>query len=127
MTTPRPEVTPFPRTKILESLKLMDTVVLDEFLIESSYEVWAADPNDSPALLKLANYLRKNDKVVVSKHSFGRGFNQNYALLYPVFKDGSFVLVMALTKMRKEYKHLMEITSKDVEKPKALAILLPEI
>ncbi len=114
----------------METLKLLDTVAIDEFLVESQYEVWAKNDKDAPGLYRLAEYLRKNDKVIVSKHSFGRGFDENYALIYPIYCENRFVLVMALTKMRKDYKHLMNITSlepKTETRKLEVAVLLPEI
>jgi hypothetical protein len=86
-------------------------VSLSEFLVESEYELWAKEERHIPALLKFAEELRKLDKIALAKHSFGRGFNENYALIYPVYREGTFCLVMAMTKMRKEYKHLMPMAS----------------
>ncbi|MEM3506690.1 MAG: hypothetical protein QXT31_03445 [Candidatus Bathyarchaeia archaeon] len=120
------EVMPFDRTKELKIIKLLPLNELDSFVIESSYEVWS----DNPSLLwKFAEYLLKNDKMALTKHTFGKTFLENYALLYPYTKDGKFVIIMALTKMRKQYKHLMPIngeTKEIVKKLKPISIL-PEI
>lgn len=119
-------VQPFERTKALEVLKLLDSVALDQFLIESEYEVWS-DEEDIPGLLKFAEYLSSHDKVAVSRLSFGRGFTEYYALLRPNFQEGKFELVMHLTKMRKEYQHLLPIVNAQVRVPVKTVSLLPEI
>jgi hypothetical protein len=122
------EVRPFERTRELDVVKLIPASSLHEFLIESEYEVWSENP---AGLWRLAEYLIKNDKIAVSTHSFGRGFNVNYALLYPIEIDGKFIMIMALTKMRKVYTRLMPIgiggEQKPIEEKPTPTILLPEI
>lgn len=105
----------FSRTKTLKILKTISTSKLDTFLVEDSYEIWA---DNIPALWKFAEWLDKNDKVAVSKFSFGNGFKESYALLYPHIEDGKFLLVMALTRINLNYKHLMPIITESVEQPK---------
>ena len=39
-----------------------------------------------------------------------------YALIYPHIEDGKFVLVMALTRMNLEFKHLMPIENGTLRK-----------
>ena len=76
--------------------------------------MWA---ENIPALWKLAEWLDKTDKVAVAKYTFGNSFKDYFALIYPIIRDGEFVLVMALTRMNLEYKHLMPITNGTVEPP----------
>ena len=102
----------FKRTKEINILKYIDRARLDGFLIESLYEMWS---ENIPALWKLAEWLNKTDKVAVAKYTFGNSFKDYYALIYPIIRDGEFVLVMALTRMNLEYKHLMPITNGTVE------------
>jgi len=99
-------------------------VTLDEFLLESQYQVWA---DDYVGLLKFAQYLSKNDKVAVATHSFGRGFNQSYAFLSPLFKDGQFVIVMSLTKSRKVFDRLMPTVGATETVKQLVAGVLPDL
>ena len=108
------EVKPFERTKTLKILKLIPATSLSEFLVESQYEVWA--DGNTPALLGFAEYLSKKDAMAVCKFSFGRGFKQYYGLIYPLFKDGKFLLIMALTQQRVEYRHWMPIAAEEPPK-----------
>jgi len=118
------EVEPLERTKELKIEKLIPAPSLEDFLIESEYEVWS---ENARGLWKLADYLIKNDKIAVARHSFGNTFVENYALLYPIVRNGKFVLVMALTKMKKEFKHFMAIPNgEEVAKRKPISVL-PEI
>jgi len=100
------QVQPFTRTKVLEIKKLLPATALSEFLIESQYEVWAEDGSQ---LIGFAEYLSKKDSMAVTKFSFGRGFKESYALLYPLFQNGKFLLVMALTRMKISYQHWMDV------------------
>jgi len=120
------EVAPLERTTELEVVKTPPSIILDDLLIESEYEVWSEDP---AALWALAEWLHKNDRVAVGKHTFGRTFYENYAILYPIIRDGQFVMVMALAKMRKEFKHWMPVGGRRAEsKPKAKPVsVLPEL
>jgi hypothetical protein len=101
------EVQPYPRTTVLEIQRFLDSVALDEFLIESQYQVWS---EDSASLWKFAEYLSHNDKIAVAVHSFGKGFSQSYAMLHPIFREGQFVIVMSLTKSKKLFDRLMPVT-----------------
>lgn len=96
----------FKRTKTIDVIKYIPMEKLDHYLIESQYEVWS---EDIPALWKLSEWLRKNDKAAVARYSFGNSFKEYYALLYPHIEDGKFVLVMALTRTNLTFKHLMPI------------------
>jgi len=118
------EVEPLERTKELKIEKLIPAPSLEDFLIEKEYEVWS---ENARGLWKLADYLIKNDKIAVARHSFGNTFVENYALLYPIVRDGKFVLVMALTKMKKEFKHFTPIPNgEEIAKRKPISVL-PEI
>ena len=101
------EVKPFERTKTLKIFKLLPATSLSEFLVESQYEVWAEAETNIPALLKFAEYLSRKDAMAVCKFSFGRGFKEYYGFLYPIFREGKFLLIMALTMQRIQYEHWM--------------------
>lgn len=118
-------VEPFERTKTIIIEKLIALSKLDEFLIEKEYEVWG---DNISALHKVAEWLSKNDKLAIAKFSFGRGFKEYYALIYPVIRDSEFVLVMALTRMNKIYRRLMpvkfgKVIAKETAKPTVKSVL----
>lgn len=101
------EVSPFERTKEFIILQLLPIEQVKEFLIEGVYEIWAEKDTEIASLYKFAKYLRDTQQVAVTKMSFG-GFKEYYALITPVFRDGKFVLIMSLTRMKVEFKHLMK-------------------
>jgi hypothetical protein len=100
------EVQPFDRTQVIENTEYIPREQLEDYVIESSYEVWAEDEGDTSPLYKIATWLEKQKVAIASVFSFG-GFTAYTALIYPVWIDGKFVLVMALSKSFKVYKHLM--------------------
>jgi len=114
----------FKRTKEINVIKYIERAKLDNFLVEilslasmtivpqSLYEMWT---ENIPALWKLSEWLNKTDKVAVAKYTFGNSWKDYFALIYPVIREGKFVLVMALTRMNLEYKHMMPITNGTVE------------
>lgn len=102
----------FERTKRIEIIKYIPRSKLDNYLIESQYEMWS---ENVPALWKFAEWLNKRDKVAVARFSFGNSFKEYYALIYPHIENGRFVLVMALTRKNLEFKHLMPITNGTVK------------
>ena len=108
----------FSRTKTLKILKVIPATKLDSYLIEDTYEIWS---NSIPALWRFAEWLDKHDKIAVSKFSFGNGFKESYALIYPHIEDGKFLLVMSLTRMNLTYKHLMPIIIEDDQPTKNVA------
>ncbi|MEM3793300.1 MAG: hypothetical protein QXS76_00175 [Candidatus Bathyarchaeia archaeon] len=122
------EVEPFQRTMEMKAIKTVPATALDEFLIEAEYEIWAEEANVG-ALWKLAEFLSKNDAILVAKHTFGRTFYENYAFIYPIIREGQFIFIMALTKMRKEFKRWMPVNGEvreAVRRAKPISIL-PEI
>jgi hypothetical protein len=117
----------FERTKTIEVIKLIPLSKLDDYLIESEYEVWT-DKNII-GLLRFAKYLSEKDAMAVSKITFG-GFKEYYALIYPIFRQEGFVLVMALTRMNKIYKHIMSMNiqeKKEEAKPTIKSVLKLDI
>jgi hypothetical protein len=124
------EVVPFRRTKELKTLKLIEMAKVDMFLPEAIYEIWS---DDIETMRKLAIALRDADKAIVTKLSFG-GFSEYYGIIYPVFKDNSFVLQMVLTRTRKEFSAWMpleegkvEAVEKAEEQAPVIKSVLPEI
>jgi len=117
------EVMPFKRTKRLEAVKLIPMSRVDEFLQEKIYEMWA---EDSKVLFGLADELRKRDMAVVVRLSFG-GFIEYYGLVYPIFKDGKFVMVMVLTRMKKVFSRWMDVNGETLQMRKRTVSVLPEI
>ena len=109
------EVEEFQRTHDLKVEKTIPRVDLDAFLPDSYYQLWSDDP---ASLYKVANDLERNDKVGVTRVSFG-GFKQYYGLIYPMQFGDEYGLTMMLTVGRKKFEHLMPVkvgTEKKEEK-----------
>ena len=98
------EVASFERTTELEISKLIELTEVDSFLVESEYELWS---DNLPALHQFYKHLVDSDKAAVSRLSFGKGFTEYHALISPISREGKWGLIVTLTKMRKQYKHLM--------------------
>lgn len=99
------EVEKFQRTHDLKIEKTIPRVDLDAFLPDSYYQLWSDDP---AALYKIASDLERNDKVGVTKVSFG-GFKQYYGFIYPMQFGDEYGLTMMLTVGRKKFDHLMPV------------------
>jgi hypothetical protein len=99
------EVEKFQRTHDLKIEKTIPRVDLDAFLPDSYYQIWSDDP---ASLYKIASDLDRNDKVGVTRLSFG-GFKQYYGLIYPTQFGDEFGLTMMLTVGRKKFDHLMPV------------------
>jgi len=101
------EVEPFERTEEIMILKLIDRKELDNYLPESTYEIWnETNPN---GLFKIADYLDKTQKVGVAHFVARRGFVDYFALIYPRFDNDKFVLQMVLTRTRKVFNRWMPV------------------
>ena len=106
------EVEKFQRTHDLKIEKTIPRVDLDAFLPDSYYQVWSDDP---ASLYKIASDLERNDKVGVTRVSFG-GFKQYYGLIYPTQFGDEYGLTMMLTVGRKKFDHLMPVKGSTVKK-----------
>jgi hypothetical protein len=81
----------------------------------------------------MAKYLGENNQMAMAKFTFGNGFKEFIALIYPIFQNDSFVLVMALSRASIQYSNLMEVVDlKEAEKQAiptlsqiAMPILIP--
>ena len=84
--------------------------MVENFAPESTYEVWGN-------ILKLAEYLEKNNLAVVFPWTFGRGFKITTALMYPIRVGDKVHMVMVLaTGIRKLSKPLIG-QAEEVKKP----------
>lgn len=108
------EVESFERTNELEIIDFVPADRINEFLIEGIYEIWAEKKSDIAELYQFAKFLRDRNLAGVTKISFG-GFKEYYAIIYPLFRDGSFLLLMGLTRMKMTLSHWMPIVEKAEE------------
>jgi hypothetical protein len=109
------EVKPYDRTKKIEVSGVVPIQNKEQFLIESFYEVYG---DNKKALLKMAKWLGENNQMAMAKFTFGNGFKEFIALIYPIFQDDNkFVLVMALSRATIQYNNFMEVVDlKEAEK-----------
>lgn len=104
------EVMPFKRTQNLKVLMEVSATALNDYLIESVYELYNnKSPETISALYVEAERYIKDDLMGVAQFSWGNGFVQYYALIYPVVKDNTFVWVMVLTKTKIIFQQMMDI------------------
>ncbi len=102
-------VTAFARTESIQIVKVLPQDVLGNFLCEYVYEVWA---ENQAGLYKLAEYLESNGKVAVGRVVLMSGsFTEYLGIFKPVFIQGKFVLEMSLVLKKKEYRHLLDIST----------------
>jgi len=96
-------VEPLDRTETIKPIKLIPLTDIDNFLIESYYQLWS---EDNLTLYELAKKLKEMDKALVGLFTFG-GYKAYTFILYPIIRGDEFVMIMALTTCRKEIKAWM--------------------
>ena len=96
-------VEPLDRTETIKPIKLIPLTDIDNFLIESYYQLWS---EDNVALAELAKRLKKEDKALVGLFTFG-GYKAYTFILYPLIRGDEFTFIMALTTSKKEIKAWM--------------------
>lgn len=102
-------VRPFDRTKEIRIVKEISATNLSSFLIESTYELFHLDDSVIDTLYEEAERYLKEDIVGIATFSWGNGFKQFYALIYPILRDEKFVWLMHLSMTKLEYQHLMTL------------------
>jgi len=102
-------VRPFTRTAEINIVKEAPAPSMNGFLVESYYELYHTDESCVRALYKEAERYFREDLVGIALFSWGNGFKQFYAIVYPIMRDGRFVWVMKLTQAKLEYSHLMDV------------------
>ena len=110
----------FERTKEFEITKddFVEREKLWNYLLENFYEVWS----EKNGLWLLAEYLNNKTKLAICRHVVLRkSFKEHYGLIFPVVIGDEYTLVMALTRMNLQYKHLRPAKPiAEAEKPEAL-------
>ena len=96
-------VEPLERSSEIKPIKLIPITDIDNFLIESYYQLWS---EDNMALAELAKRLKKEDKALVGLFTFG-GYKAYTFILYPLIRGDEFTFIMALTTSKKEIKAWM--------------------
>ena len=117
----------FDRTKEIRIIKEVPATSMNGMLEASVYELFHTDEKAVGKLYEEAERYLKEDIVGVALFSWGRGFIQYYAVVYPVVKDGKFVWVMKLTQTQVVFSHLMEIPAikEPVPQPRTVQVLPP--
>ena len=120
-------VRPFSRTKEIKIVKEVPAASMSGFLVTSYYELFHKDESIISALYEEAERYFKKDLVGIALFSWGNGFLQYYAIVYPILREGKFVWVMSLTQTKIIYSHLMEVPAQKepVEQPPTLEALPP--
>jgi len=118
-------VRPFSRTAEIAIVKETSAPSMTGFIVESYYELFHKDQSSIRALYQEAERYIREDLVGIALFSWGRGFKQFYAIVYPITREGKFVWVMELTQTKLVYQHLMDIPAeaKPVEEVPTLEAL----
>jgi hypothetical protein len=96
------EISPFERTKTIQVAGFMPMQDKEQFKAEGHYNM-----TGQPATLyRIAQELGESKQMAVSKFTFGNGFKMYVALIYPVFRDNQFGLIMALSDGKMEYEFM---------------------
>ena len=96
-------VEPLDRTTEIKPIKLIPITDIDNFLVESYYQLWS---EDNLTLYELAKKLKEMDKALVGLFTFG-GHKAYTFILYPIIRGDEFTFIMALTTSKKEIKAWM--------------------
>jgi len=120
-------VRPFSRTKEIQVVKEVPAASVDNFLVQSYYELFHKDESIISALYEEAERYFKHDLAGIALFSWGNGFLQYYAIVYPIMREGKFVWVMKLTQTKIQYQHMMDVPAQKepVEQPPTLEALPP--
>lgn len=84
--------------------------MVENFAPESTYEVWGN-------LLRLAEYLEKNNLAIMFPWTFGRGFKITTALMYPVRVGEKVYMVMVLATGIKKFSKPLVGQTEEIKKP----------
>lgn len=104
------EVRPFKRSSKIKVLMEIPATGLNDYLVTSVYELFNSKDEDVVSeLYEEAERYLKEDIMGVAQFSWGRGFVQYYALVFPVIREDRFVWVMALTQTKVIYQHMMDV------------------
>lgn len=113
------EVRPFDRTsEIKVIMEVPRASVEGNFLIEGTYELFCKIDKKTKesehaervqALYEEAERYLKDDLAGLGTFSWGNGFKQYYAIVYPTLRDEKFVWILSLTRSKLAYQNLMEI------------------
>jgi len=124
------EVSPFERSQVLEipEENWVPSTSVNDFLWESIYEIYSPDEKTAWLLFEEAERRLKEDKVGITTWSWGRGFQQYFAIVEPLVREGKFIWLMKLTQAKAEYQHMMDIPAKvkvPIRKAPTLQVLPP--
>lgn len=84
---------------------------VDEYLVESIYEVYAEDDIDIAQLYEVAEHIRDFDEAPVVPFVMGSSMYRQWGIITPFFFDGDFSLIVRVTTQKIEPEHRMPILS----------------
>ena len=124
-------VRPFKRTNEITVVQEAPATSMKDFIEESIYELFHVEDVEIDRLYEEAERYFNEDLVGIALFSWGNGFIQYYAIVYPVlrkvFEKDKFVWVMKLSKANVEYQHLMDVPAQRVAEPPPTITQLPPL
>jgi len=103
----------FKRSNVLDldETKWVPSLCIEPFLIQSVYEIYSENLAVQRQLYEEAEKRLKADQIGITSWSWG-GFDQCYAFVLPLVREGKFVWLVKFTNEEPEYQHLTDIPSK---------------
>ncbi|MEM2352149.1 MAG: hypothetical protein QXT26_07055 [Thermoproteota archaeon] len=117
------EVEKMKRTEVVEVIDAIPMEMIDEYAVESTYEIWVEDQKTAHSLYELVQKLLRDRTALITTFTFG-GFTAYTGILTPIVRDNGFCLAMHLASSLRKFEHLMPIPKGEavVEKPKTVKI-----
>ncbi len=93
------DIQQFEMTKELEITEenLRSIEQKDNYAVLSYRQLWG---DNVSGLKQLAVYLMKSAKFAVARIVLRKGYTEYYAMIYPIFQEGKFVIVLALAQRK---------------------------
>lgn len=82
---------------------------VDQYLVESVYELWGEEPIDVAQLYELAEHIRDTDEAPVIPFLMQRAMYRNWGIITPFFFEDTFALVIRVTDRKIDPEHAMPI------------------
>lgn len=102
--------------RTLSAERWIPVATIDEYLVESIYEIWGEDDSDIAQLYELAQHIRDFDEAPVVSFVLQPSIYKKWGIITPVFFDDTFSLIIRVTNQKIEPEHAMPtLTADDVE------------
>lgn len=84
---------------------------VDQYLVESTYEIWGEEPMDVAQLYELAIHIRDFDEAPVVPFVLTPSVYRRWGIVTPVFFADTFGVIVRVTDQKIEPEHAMEVVT----------------